>query len=255
MKLVKQVTRNLVRHLGYDIVPYKRVNSAANPSRFAGRRNRWLEDLSITLLLDVGANVGQYAQEVWQHGYKNRMVSFEPLSAAFAKLQRSAKGNTQWQCLPLALGEADETREIHIAGNSGESSSLLPMRERHVHAMPVSAYVGNETIQIARLDSLRSRLSSPDDAIWLKIDVQGYEHKVLDGASDLLAQVKAIEMELSLVPLYDDSPLLCESIAYLAGMGFQLIGVEDVFQDPRSAHTLQVNGVFERVSPAFVPAR
>jgi FkbM family methyltransferase len=254
MKLIKQTIRKLVRRLGYDIVPLKNkpVLNSATPSSYAGRRNHWLEVLGISLLLDVGANSGQYAQEARRHGYKNRIVSFEPLSDAFAQLQRATLGDAQWQCLNIALGDADGTREINIAGNSGESSSLLPMRERHVRALPISAYVGNESIQIARLDSLRFRLSRPDDAIWLKIDVQGYEHKVLEGASNLLAQVKAIEMELSLVPLYDGSPLLCESIAYLSEKGFQLVAVEEMFHDPQRGHTLQINGVFERVSPAFV---
>jgi FkbM family methyltransferase len=252
MKLAKRVIRKITRWFGYDIVSCPPEASCSSPSTFAIRRNRWLEDLGISLLLDVGANVGQYAQEVRKHGYRNRIVSFEPLPAAYAKLQRSAHGEPQWQCLNLALGDSDETREINIAGNSGESSSLLPMRERHVDALPSSAYIGKEMIRLVRLDSLRSQLTSLDDVIWLKIDVQGFEQKVLEGAAHVIEQVKAIEMELSLVPLYEDAPLLCHAIAYLEKKGFQLIGVEDAFRDSRRGHTLQLNGVFERVSPGLV---
>jgi FkbM family methyltransferase len=250
MKRVKQAIRKLTRKLGYDIVAYIPMAPAPHIPTYSERRNTWLGNLGITLLLDVGANAGQYSREVRQFGYKKRIISFEPLSDAFAKLKQASQNEPLWQCHNLALGDADETCEIHIAGNAGESSSILPMNDSHVQAMPFSAYVGKQTIQVNRLDSLRSRLLSVEDAIWLKIDVQGFEHKVLDGAVAVLEHVKAVELELSLVPLYEGSPLLCDSIAYLAKRGFQLICVDEVFRHERSQHTLQLNGIFERVSSA-----
>lgn len=245
MKLLKRNIRRLTRWCGYEIVPYQ--PASFNPQSYANRRNRWFNDFGISLLFDVGANAGQYAREVRQCGYKNRIVSFEPMKTVFEELQHSSQKDTQWQCLNIGIGETDGMREIHIAGNSGQSSSLLPMHERHVRALPISAYVGAEKIQIVRLDSIRTKLTNSEDSIWLKIDVQGYEHKVLDGASELLGQIKAIELEMSLVSLYEGAPLLCDTITYLSKKGFQLIAVEEAFQDTRCAHTLQLNGIFERI--------
>jgi hypothetical protein len=100
---------------------------------------------------------------------------------------------------------------------------------------------------VVPLDSLKSRLLRPGDVVWLKLDVQGYEMQVLAGAERTLRETRLIEMELSLVPLYEGQALICESIDRLREMGFQLIAVEDAFVDDNSRHTLQVNGIFERM--------
>jgi hypothetical protein len=135
---------------------------------------------------------------------------------------------------------------LNVSGYS-ESSSILPMCDRHVAAFPPSAYIGHEAVSVVPLDSLASHLVRSGDAVWLKLDVQGYEMQVLGGAERTLRDTRLIEMELSLVRLYEGQALFCESIERLRGMGFQLIAVEDAFVDDNSRHTLQVNGIFERM--------
>ena len=114
-------------------------------------------------------------------------------------------------------------------------------------AFPPSAYVGREAVSVVPLDSLESRLVHPGEVVWLKLDVQGYEMQVLAGAERTLAKTRLIEMELSLVALYEGQALICEAIERLRTMGFQLIAVEDAFVDDNTRHTLQVNGIFERM--------
>jgi FkbM family methyltransferase len=219
----------------------------AGPSPLHGpRRGQMLAQHGIDLVLDVGANAGQYAKQLRREGYRGRIVSFEPVNEPFLELSRHASGDVRWECRRIALADTEGTAEIHVAGNSAMSSSLLEMKERHVHAAPDSAYVGSERIDTARLDHLAGELADGAKHILMKLDVQGAEDRVLRGGTDLLARVDLLEIELSLVRLYDGQWLLPEMLTWLAERGFTLIGMEPVLRDPSSGYLLQVDGFFAR---------
>jgi FkbM family methyltransferase len=242
------VIHRVCRSFGLDIIRYP-PTAIYDPRSVPARRARWLEELGVTVVMDVGANNGGYARQVRRHGYRGRIISFEPLSSIFAELEQQARGDAAWQCENLALGPVEAVTSINVSAYS-ESSSLLRMHSRHVEALPESAYIGEERVRVFPLDALRSRLLQPDDIVWLKLDVQGYEFHALKGATQTLEQVTALEMELSLVPLYEGQVLFCESIERLTALGFHLISVEDAFQDTVRGHTLQVNGIFQRERPS-----
>ena len=96
------------------------------------------------------------------------------------------------------------------------------------------------------LDSLAGGIFGPQDSIWLKLDVQGYERSVLEGAERLLGSVKAIEVEMSLQPLYEGQMLYLPMIDFLLGRGYNLASVVPGFQDECSGRVLQFDGVFLR---------
>jgi FkbM family methyltransferase len=234
-----------LRRLGVDVIRYPPHPDPLPPQSFSSRRGLWMRSFGISVVLDVGANAGQYAKEIRRLGYLGRIVSLEPQTSAFSALEHEARTDSRWQCLRLALGPSESTGEINIAANS-ESSSILPMELRHVTACPESAYVSKEEIRVTTLDWLQSEVLRPDDVVWLKMDVQGYEMSVLAGGQTALEQVVCIEMELSVETLYTGSLLLCESIDALKGKGYHLIALEEGFLDGRSLHVLQLNGIFER---------
>jgi FkbM family methyltransferase len=235
-----------VGRLGYDIVR-RRTGPIERP--YVGRRARWLRDLDVDVVLDVGANAGQYASEIRSGGYRGTIVSFEPLSSAFTALERIADADPDWQCLQVALGARVGQAELNVSGYS-ESSSLLPMDDRHVAALPISAYVGRETVSVTTLDLVSPPLVADRRAVWLKLDVQGYETQVLEGARDTLARCVGLECELSLVPLYQGQALGHDVVALLAGFGFRAVAVEEGFTDPASGETLQLNVIFLRDTAA-----
>lgn len=207
-----------------------------------------LRKFEIDVVLDVGANTGQFTSEIRQGGYAGRIVSFEPLSHAHAVLQKASEGDQLWDVYPrCALGDHDGEVEINIAGNS-QSSSILPMLESHRSAAPESAYQGKEIVPIKTLDAIVGQYLKDAHAVFLKIDTQGFEWQVLDGARDTLPQVKGILVELSLVPLYEGQHLWKEMIDRLEAAGFTLWAFKPVFSDQVSGRTLQVDGLFFRNS-------
>lgn len=239
---VKSVLRQWVRTTGFDLV---RVAPGAGLSAADARRARFLRDAGVTCVLDVGANVGQYAQGLRAGGYAGRIVSFEPLGAAYQELAARAAADPSWDVRNVGLGAARFEAEINVAANS-ESSSLLPMGGEHESAAPESRYVGTERIEVVPLDAIRDQVLGPADTAWVKVDVQGYELQVLEGAAGTLGRVRGLELELSLVPLYVGAPLIEDVIARVRALGFVLAAVEDVFTDPRTGDTLQYAGTFVR---------
>src|SRR3954469_5327465 len=173
-KSLKGVIRKAVNALGYEIVRY----DLASP-RF--RLARLLAHHGIEVILDVGANAGQFGQDMREVGFSGRIVSFEPLAEAFDRLQQVARADDKWQTVNIGLGDQDGQAVINVAANS-QSSSFLPMLVAHSEAAPESIYVGEQSAEIRRLDGVFSTYCRPGTRVFLKIDTQGFEKKVLQGA-------------------------------------------------------------------------
>jgi FkbM family methyltransferase len=206
-----------------------------------------LESHRVSVVLDVGANSGQFASGLRAAGFEGRIVSFEPTSEAYSHLERSAATDPLWECRRCALGDSDGTITINVAGNAGESSSVLPMLKSHQDAYPPANYVGTEEVPIVRLDSIAPEILRPTDMVFLKLDVQGFEKHVLDGGE---ATVKdhcvGLQLELSFLPLYEGGMLIREALDIAAALGFTLTGVSPNFVDMRNGRTLQADGTFFR---------
>jgi FkbM family methyltransferase len=179
-------------------------------------------------------------------GFNGRIVSFEPLSAAYSLLAAAAKDHPLWTVPPrCAIGNRDGEIEINVAGNS-VSSSVLPMTHTHAAAAPGSAYVGRETVPIARLDSIAAHHLQGAQRPFLKIDTQGFEWEVLEGARKTIPRITGILCEMSLTPLYAGQHLWKDILAWVEGEGFTLWAVQTGFTDPIDGRTLQMDGVFFR---------
>ena len=128
MGFFKQAVRAILKLFGLKLHWIRPVASSLPPIQMAATQMvASLQKFEINLILDVGANQGQFASEIRQCGYAGRIVSFEPLSKAHDKLIQASDGDTKWEVYPrCALGDHNGEVEINIAGNS-ESSSILPM--------------------------------------------------------------------------------------------------------------------------------
>lgn len=236
MKIIKALTRSF----GLEISRYLPSNSPALQLVKA------LEIAGINMVFDIGANEGQFAREIREHGYTGKIISFEPLSSAHRKLRSLAIADRNWLVHDrVAVGSLNGEAEIHIAGNS-VSSSILPMLESHSSAAPGSSFVGRERVPIARLDSLADLYLTPETKLFIKIDTQGFEWQVLDGAPETLQKARGVLCELSLVLLYDGQRLWRDIVDRLDDEGFMLWALQTGFTDPRTGQSLQMDGIFLR---------
>ncbi len=235
----KRMLHGLFRTLGYQLVPAGHTNAF----ELTALRNDWLVKLETDLVIDVGANIGQYVQNLRADGYSGDIVSFEPQRAAFEKLSRALKGDKRWRGMRYGLGNQTGELTLQIANNS-MSSSLLPMLDSHSDALPESQIIGIETVPVCRLDeALKDDIGDVRSA-FLKIDTQGYEAPVLEGAEGIMDRVSMVELELSLIPLYDGQELLADMINRMEKLGFVPIAIEHGFTDPVRRRVLQVDGLF-----------
>ena len=203
VRRLKHLLKRAFRALGVEVSRYRDIRGE--------RRVGYMSKKGISLVLDVGAHTGEYARALRRSGYGGRIVSFEPLEAPFRELREQCARDPRWECRQLAIGERAARVEINVAGNV-VSSSLLPMLPRHSDAAPESMYVARETADMTTLDSLFDELIGPDDRVAIKLDVQGYEDSVLEGAHRTLSCTHVLEAEISLVPLYEGQPPMCEII-------------------------------------------
>ena len=208
---------------------------------------RLLTHFGIDCVVDVGANSGGFASTIRSLGYSGRIVSLEPLSGPFALLAARAAKDPDWEVLQAAAGDEDCEIRVNIAGNAGASSSVLPMLDSHANAAPESRYVGTEIVPQRRLDGLLPKFGiGSAHPVFLKLDVQGYEAAVLDGAAELFGAgaITGLQMELSLVPLYAGAITYTEGLDRAERLGMSLMGLLPGFSDPRSGRLLQADAVF-----------
>lgn len=237
--MIKKTIKKLSRSLGVDLKRYNVQTSEA------AKMQRLLAYNNIDLVFDVGANIGQYAKLLRELGYSGRIVSFEPLSSAYYQLKAVSEKDPLWEIAPqAAIGNQEGEIVINIAGNS-YSSSALPMLDAHLESAPESAYSGSETVKLSRLDTIaKNYIKSETKSIFLKIDVQGLEKQVLEGATAILPLVKGIKLELSLVPLYEGQVLFQEMIDIVEKLGYELYGIEPGFTAEKTGRMLQMDGIF-----------
>jgi FkbM family methyltransferase len=209
------------------------------------RHRKLFSLLGIDLLIDVGANAGQFATLCREYGYEGQILSFEPSSAAHRELLTVASDDPLWTVADrMALGAVTGEVEINIAANS-LSSSILPMLDTHLCAAPQSQYVQREQVPMHRLDDVLPE-DTESRTIFLKLDVQGFEPQVLGGAAHTLSRTSAVQLEMSLVPLYEGELLLSQMCSTMNAKGFELWDLEPSFRDPSTGRLLQVDGVFTR---------
>jgi FkbM family methyltransferase len=209
--------------------------------------NNILSRAAIDVVLDVGANTGQYGDLLLRMGFRGTVISFEAIPSVHRILARRANAkSSSWIIAPCAaLGSQRGYVQLNIAANS-VSSSVLPMRSMHLEAAPQSKYVEQQTVPVERLDELALQMLPSLGRLLIKVDTQGYEMEVLKGAEGLLQRTAAIQLELSLVPLYEGAPKFVDMIAYVESKGFELFSLVSGFSDRRIGRLLQVDGFFVR---------
>lgn len=188
----------------------------------------WLmRDAAIDLVLDVGANRGQFACELREIGYQGRIVSFEPMAACVRDLERRARGDGAWEIFPFALGEVEGRHVLtHFADDTFSSlHAVAPGGEAEFGRLVKST--GTETVEVRRLEGVWSAAVDPHQPkhILLKTDTQGHDLAVLHGAGKHLARCTAVLCEASFMPVYRHVPSYHALFEYIEAHGFDCAGI------------------------------
>ncbi len=227
----KKLVRKAFNLIGLDIRKAKRDKKAV-----------WLESFDIKTVIDVGANIGQFAIDVRKLYPDAAIYSFEPLPQPYNELLMNTKSFAKFKPYNFALGDYEGITKMY-SNEFSQSSSMLEMADSHKQAFPHTRNASSITVNIHTLDATVSELQLDSD-ILLKIDVQGSEKQVLDGARETLNKVKINIIETSYIPLYKDQTLFGDVHNYLDELGFRFHGNLGQLIHPIEGSVLQGDSIF-----------
>ncbi|MEV1068429.1 FkbM family methyltransferase [Streptomyces sp. NPDC050263] len=209
-----------------------------------------LELYGVNCVFDVGANTGQYAKGLRRHGYTGRIVSFEPTSQAFARLEAAASDDPDWRVYRCGLGREETTAEIHTGWKT--MNSLLPASDYGKGRYGRFAKPDTEEIRVRRLaevmDEALDGLADPRP--YLKMDTQGYDLEVFAGAGDRIAEFAGMQSEVAVLKLYEGSPGMGEAVAAYEAAGFGITGMYPVTREAGTGRVIEFDCVLMRADAA-----
>jgi len=227
----KKFVRKAFNLIGLDIRKAKR-----------DLKSVWLESFEIKTVIDVGANIGQFAVDASEL-YPDAVIhSFEPLPGPYNQLLINTKSFSKFNPYNIALSDHKGTTKMY-SNDFSQSSSILEMAESHKKAFPHSTNATPVKVKVQTLDAIFNGVELDTD-ILLKIDVQGLEKQVLDGGKETIKKVKVIIIETSYISLYKDQPLFDDVHDQLAKVGFRFHGNLGQLLHPTDGSILQGDSVF-----------
>ncbi|MBR8740142.1 FkbM family methyltransferase [Nocardiopsis sp. MG754419] len=205
-----------------------------------------LRHYRVDCVFDVGANVGQYGRQLRRHGYRGRIVSFEPVPAMAERLRAVAAEDPDWRVHEMALGREDGTAEINVV--QGSMSSLLDpsaygntryKRFRRTHP---------QTIVLRRLEGLMDEALAGIEAPrpYLKMDTQGFDLETYSGAGKRIEEFVGLQSEVALMRIYEGMPRMTEALAVYEAEGFEVTGMYPVTREERTERVLEFDCVMVR---------
>lgn len=189
---------------------------------------KWIDDLGIDTVIDVGANIGQSTSGFRQQFPNARIYSFEPLPVQYNILCEAFKYDNKFVAYNLALSDKEE----YIVFNSADfpdASSILSMSDLlKEYIVKAGFFPSAETKEIivraATLDSMGLVLGH---SLLVKIDVQGADDKVIWGGQETIKKAKLCLIETEFQPLYDGQALFFDILVQMKALGFTYFGDKD----------------------------
>lgn len=243
--MIKNLIQNSLRIFGLElrkILTPEQLQQLAEAEQ--KKRLQWLIDMQIKTVLDIGANTGQFVQAFYKIFPDAMIYSFEPLSDCYEALMASFGELPRFKGFNMALG--NQTGKVKINRNEhSPSSSLLPMTKLHKQNYPFTQKEVVQEVSVARLDDVSADLEL-HKPILIKLDVQGFEDKVIDGGMSVFNQASVILIEMSIENLYEGQVLFDGIYQKLVALGFQYRGNYQQSHSIHDGRVLQVDGIFTK---------
>ena len=235
--------RRIAALFGYELIKQRKLHDTLDR-----HLSNVLAINDINLIVDVGANEGQYACARREHGFHGRIVSFEPLNDAFDVLKRHCDNDNNWYAYRLALGSTPDTRTMNQCASSDFSSLLSPNRYAENRFGRRTRITSQEEIQVSTLAQFWPAIVTeiPVPRALLKLDTQGFDLEVLAGAVGVLHDVKALQIELSLKSIYEGAPHYLEALARVEKLGFEVTGLYAISRDKNTLAVIELDCVMTR---------
>jgi FkbM family methyltransferase len=222
----------MVSRGGYDV---EKSSEALLRYRFLKRldlgRNPLSDVLSILgdhvqCVFDVGAHVGQTAERLVSAFPRASIYSFEPDPHSFAMLRALADTNSRIEAVNAAVGDCDGDATFFVNRFDQTNSLLKADPGAHQYLLDSSGLTPQSEVRVPVLTLDRFCAARGIDRIdVLKLDAQGYELRILDGAQQLLIRraVPLIYLEVCFVRFYQGQPLFPDVYRYLFDRGYRLV--------------------------------
>ncbi len=244
--------RKLARYLGYDLQKFNKQVQLETHLRML------LPLLDIDLVIDVGANEGQFARMLRQElGYAGTIHSFEPLPDTFELLKSAAASDDEWFVHNFALGDRESELEFNVATHSVFSSFHGVNKRGNVKFRKGIEVQNSISVPVRRLDAVFEELV-PDfrsRRAFLKMDTQGHDKWVFEGAGDLVHALLGLQSELSVLGIYEGVPDYVEMLGLYRSHGFELSGIYAVNRYRGTGHIIELDCVFATLPPGMPETR
>ena len=193
-----------------------------------------LNHFNAEIVIDVGANEGQFAKALLANDFKENIISIEPLRLAHLKLRNSARRFSNWTVYKkCGFGTRNTTANINVSKNS-VSSSILKIKNKHLELVSDSKVISKEKIKLITLDTFFKDKKIYEKKIFVKIDTQGYEKRIIEGAKNSLKNIMGFIIETSIIKLYEGETLWVEIVKYLEKLGYKVWSIERGFSNKKT---------------------
>lgn len=237
---MKRLIKKTIEQLGYDIIPYD-----ASSKILESNASRWLQAMEINTVIDAGASNGGFARRIRKILPRARIISFEALQDSYDELNQRMKQDENFESHGVALSNSNGKAVFQMASSVG-SSSLLSMAELHKSAYPASSGITEIEVECKKLDDVLDAAQMKKNILF-KLDVQGAEKMVMEGAENTLRNTELIFSEVNFQELYHGCVLFTDLVDYLQQRSFRVIGIENVSQNINDGTFLQADAWFQRI--------
>ena len=222
---MRKFLSKIVKPLGYDVVRTRNNHTEQNALAAA---------FALTqpeLVIDVGANRGQFYQLCRGAGYTGEMWCFEPSPTEFENLRNLLREDRQARVFNLGVGSKCDKLVLNVSGKMGDMSSFLEQNDLYSRRFKSGKLREKIEVDVVTLEHLLG-VEKPDfsGTIFLKTDTQGFDKHVIEGLGKYSdkGMLKGIKTEMSVLGIYVDSPSHWEILDILKEIGLEPIYFEHI---------------------------
>ncbi|HEX7845290.1 MAG TPA: FkbM family methyltransferase [Chitinophagaceae bacterium] len=236
LKIISRPISKLLHSFGYTISrTEKLIPSSTDPN--------WAEKLNIQTIIDIGSNEGQFIKKINEVLPGRKIFAFEPIPYCYNKMVEAIK-NIDVTAFNVGLSDAEGSMTINISNNL-VSSSFLEMKDLHKTSFPESSYVNQENVSVKKLDDILAKYELKKN-ILVKLDVQGYEEKVIAGGKKIFEETAAVIVESTFEPFYESQWLFDDIYNHFTNAGFKFMGFTDQENSQKTGIPLFADSIFIR---------